>query len=304
VEGGNQHLLDKGQEDGRAGCGSPPRATGRSGTPGRCSCRQRPHRAQAPQARSAASSAPTAPCPQRADLQRHGRRSWPSGCRSHSRQGRRGAWGPAWPVRPATRSAPGRARAGPAPPRAGSFLRRRPSFLSARHKVGGLAFTPARLSSSCAYSAKVRSLRSATRSLSVSKALASRRGAGPPTCGFAARCPSLRHACASGRACSPRPRTGPRARPGSARPVRTPAAPDPAARPCKLAPWRLPPPHHGITPAGRNRLPRNLEFALILPCRWTFDGCAPRRGVGGRARSLRRSAARGRRPEAAIVGLR
>jgi hypothetical protein len=36
----------------------------------------------------------------------------------------------------------------------------------------------------------------------------------------------------------------------------------------------------------------------------TAKGCAPRRGVGGRARSLRRSAARGRWPEAAIVGLR
>ena len=34
------------------------------------------------------------------------------------------------------------------------------------------------------------------------------------------------------------------------------------------------------------------------------EGCVPGRGVGGRARSLRRSAARGRWPEAVIAGLR
>jgi hypothetical protein len=50
------------------------------------------------------------------------------------------------------------------------------------------------LRSRCAYSAKVRPLRSATSSLSVFKAFASRRGAGPPACGRASSRTSLHHA--------------------------------------------------------------------------------------------------------------
>ncbi len=55
-------------------------------------------------------------------------------------------------------------------------------------------------------------------------------------------------------------------------------------------------------------LPAESErvYAILdnLSAHRAADGWAPRRGVGGRARSLRRSAARGRWPEAAIVGLR
>ncbi len=59
--------------------------------------------------------------------------------------------------------------------------------------VGPLAATPVRSRSPAAYSANVRSLLSATSSSSSSSAVAPRRGAGPPACGFASRRPSIRH---------------------------------------------------------------------------------------------------------------
>ena len=86
---------------------------------------------------------------------------------------------------------------------------------------------PARSTSSCAYSAKVRSLRSATSSLSVSKAFASRRRLDPYHAAHRPLPLAPRHACCQRRA----PRTGPR-RPAQPAPHARPQHPIPQARPC------------------------------------------------------------------------